>query len=55
MILRLGNDIIMPVGLHIQHVQGRNKTHRSWLVMDIWGECVPVTSKIYYKFVFTFF
>ncbi len=25
MVLRLGNDIIMPRGLHIRHVQGRNK------------------------------
>ncbi len=40
MVLRLGNDIFMPGGLHIQHVRGRNKTHNSRLVMDIWGEGV---------------
>ncbi len=55
MVLRLENDIIMPGGLHIQHVQGRNKTHHSQLVMNIWGKGVPVTNKINYKFVFIFF
>ncbi len=45
----------MPGGLHLQHVQGKNKTHHSWLVMQIWGEGVPVTSKINYKFVFISF
>ncbi len=46
MVLSLGNDIIMPGGLHIQPVHGRNKTHHSRLVMDIWGNGVPLTSKI---------
>ncbi len=55
MVFRLGNDIIMPGGLHIQCVQGRNKTHHSRLVMDIWGECVSVFSKINYKFEFYIF
>ncbi len=53
MVLRLGNDIVIPGGLHIQQIQGRNKTHHSLLVMDIWGDSVPVISQINYKFVFT--
>ncbi len=48
MVFRIGNNIFMPGRLH-------NKTLHSWLVMDICGEGVPVTSKINYKLVFTFF
>ncbi len=53
MVLSLGNTIIMPRGLYIQLVQGRNKTPFS-VGYAYLRECVPVTSKLNYIFVFTF-
>ncbi len=54
MVLSLGNTIIMPRGLYIQLVQGRNKTPFS-VGYAYLRECVPVTKYFFYKFVFTFF